>query len=88
MRILVGLALVSVAVPALADDAAPPKQEHKICRREQATGTRSTTKICLTAAEWRERDENGVDDGAMGSKMKAYNDLGKGALTSGGVQPH
>ena len=88
MRILVGLALLSIAVPALADDAAP-KQEHKICRREQATGTRSTTKICLTAAEWRERDANGsADDGAMGSKMKAYNDLGRGPLMGGGQQPH
>jgi hypothetical protein len=88
MKILVGLALLSIAVPALADDAAPPKQEHKICRREQSTGTRSTTKICLTAAEWRERDENGVDDAAMGSKMKTYNDLGRGALMGGGQQPH
>jgi hypothetical protein len=90
MKLLLGLVLLSVAVPALADEAAPPKQERKICRREQNnTDTRMAagTRVCLTAAEWRARDESATDDSdAMGSRAKAYNDIKRSLST--GAAPH
>ena len=61
MRVLVmvSLALTSVSVPAIAEDTAPQK---RICKRadEQATGSnlrRGPTKVCRTAAEWKELEE-------------------------------
>ena len=42
-----------------------PKEEKKICKREMATESRMGSKrICLTAAEWRERQSRG--DGNLG----------------------
>lgn len=39
-----------------------PKAEQKICKREQSTGSRMDSKrICLTAAQWKER-QNQSDD--------------------------
>lgn len=42
-----------------------PQEEKKICKREMATESRMGSKrICLTAAEWRERQSRG--DGNLG----------------------
>ena len=39
-----------------------PKAEKKICKREQATESRMGSKrICLTAAEWKERQNAAAD---------------------------
>jgi len=42
--------------------AQPPKAEKKICKREQSTGSRTDSKrICLTAAQWKERQNQSED---------------------------
>jgi hypothetical protein len=51
-----------ISLPALAQDAAPaatkPVKEKKICRRDEASiGSRLSTRTCLTAEQWRKRDE-------------------------------
>lgn len=39
-----------------------PKVEKKICKREQSTESRLGSKrICLTAAEWKERQSSATD---------------------------
>ncbi len=55
---------------------AEPQEERKICRTERATGSLTRrTRICLTAAQWREvndRTRRGVDEmssNASGGKM-------------------
>ena len=46
-----------------------PKIEKKICKREQATESRMGSKrICLTAAEWKERQNQAAD--AFGGAYK------------------
>jgi hypothetical protein len=49
----IGLLIIAslLPVPAHATDPAKP-EERKVCKREKKTGTRFTTKICKTAAEW------------------------------------
>lgn len=41
--------------PATSDekDTAEPKKVKKICRSVQDTGSRKTTRICMTSAEWK-----------------------------------
>ena len=46
-----------------------PKVEKKICKRDQATESRMGSKrICLTAAEWKERQSQTTD--AFGNAYK------------------
>ena len=60
------LAATMVAAPALANDTAAPKEEHKICRQAPSpTGSlRPGKRTCRTAAEWKARDA-GVEDYAQ-----------------------
>jgi hypothetical protein len=62
MKSLVALALVASSAPVLATPSASPEEasparDHRICTRIQRRGaTRmARQRICLTAAEWRER---------------------------------
>ena len=51
----VGLALLTAAVGATAQEAPPevPKEEKKICQTERVTGSLTRSKrVCLTRAEW------------------------------------
>lgn len=51
MRFLPVLALLALAAPAAAQDAAP-KPEKKICRAVQSTGSIMSKRDCRTKAEW------------------------------------
>lgn len=67
MITLLSLLLLGADTPAETAQPAPaassaeaPKEEKKICKREMATESRMGSKrICLTAAQWRQRQ---VDD--------------------------
>ena len=50
--LLAGALLVLPAAPAVADEAAAPK-ERKICKLSNETATRLATRTCLTAKQWR-----------------------------------
>ena len=50
----------AAAAPAPASTEAP-KEEKKICKREMATESRMGSKrVCLTAAQWRERQNDEI----------------------------
>ena len=57
------LVTVATAAPApVGEDKAPTAaegqvEEKKICRRDQAVGTRLPPRICLTRAQWKDRAE-------------------------------
>ena len=58
---LVAIAALMAATCAMAAEPAADeaKAEKKICRSENMTGSRTkVTKICMTAAEWRELSNN------------------------------
>ena len=69
MITLLSLYLLVAATPtesaqpsaAQAATAEAPKEEKKICKREMATESRMASKrICLTAAQWRERQTQDI----------------------------
>ena len=66
--LLLTASLLFQAAPATTETPAPataeqPKEERKICRRVAlATSLHGSKRVCLTAAEWRERQ--GSDDRA------------------------
>ena len=69
MITLLSLLLLGAETPAETAQSAPgsvataeaPKDEKKICKREMATESRMGSKrICLTAAQWRERQVEDV----------------------------
>ena len=39
-------------------DVAAPKAEEKVCRRLVTSGSRMTTKVCLTKLEWKKIDDD------------------------------
>lgn len=46
-------AAASTEVPATAQPSVAPKEEKKICKREQVTGQiQGTKRICMTAKQW------------------------------------
>ena len=51
--------------------AAAPKKEKKICKEDPAyTGSRMKKQICLTAAEWDQRNHSGIN--SSGSSGRSY----------------
>jgi hypothetical protein len=57
--IVAALTIIAVSAPAFAADADqnPPKKERRICRESEPTGSRLTTRVCHTKAEWAEIDK-------------------------------
>ena len=48
---------------AISQPAEAQKAEKKICKREQSTGSRMDSKrICLTAAQWKEHEQEARDN--------------------------
>jgi hypothetical protein len=77
MRFLIALAVTLTSAPALAaetkSDPADKREARKICKRElTGTGLHASRRVCLTAAEWKERNRNAdtVVDGR--SKQSSY----------------
>lgn len=71
------LADANAVQPTPADASAPamqaaeaPKEERKICKREQVTGSNRTKKLCMTASQWKAY-ESGVSWSDEASKGKA-----------------
>ena len=63
-------ATTQASTPAAAVEAQAPKEEKKICKREAATESRlGAKKVCLTAAQWRARD-NGDATRGLGDVQK------------------
>ncbi|MBM0168702.1 hypothetical protein [Altererythrobacter sp. C41] len=67
--IKISLAVLLVAIPAAAfaldsdePPAAKPDEEKVICKREVATGSIMSRRICLTKAEWKALEEQGKAD--------------------------
>jgi hypothetical protein len=71
MKMILALAAFAMGSAALAEDVKPaeqaqgaeaPKVERKICRREETSvGLYGSRRVCLTAAEWKQRDHNSDD---------------------------
>lgn len=60
-------ATIATTLPALAPVVEAPKEERKICKREAVTTSLYGSKrICLTANEWRQREQRATDED-MGS---------------------
>ena len=60
MIVTFGFALLAASaapLPAAEEKPATPAEERKICRRDDAVGTRLAPRVCLTKAEWKARDE-------------------------------
>lgn len=56
-----------------ADQAVAKKEPRKICKRElTGTGLHSSRRVCLTAAEWKERNRNIDVNGDPRSKQVSY----------------
>jgi hypothetical protein len=73
MKMILAMAAFAMGSAALAEDVKPadqaqpgaeaPKAERKICRREESSvGLYGSHRVCLTAAEWKQRDHAGSDD--------------------------
>ena len=74
MKMILALAAFAMGTAAYAEDVKPvdqeqqasaeaPKKERKICRREETSvGLYGSRRVCLTAAEWRQRDHEGSDE--------------------------
>src|SRR4051795_3669460 len=73
MKMILALAAFAMGSAAFAEDVKPadqaqqgaeaPKTERKICRREETSvGLYGSRRVCLTAAEWRQRDHEGSDE--------------------------
>lgn len=70
MKAFAALIVMSMAAPAVPADSKPsdsqaqadtdtPKKERQICKRElTGTGLHSSRRVCLTAAQWKERSRN------------------------------
>ncbi|MBT2133814.1 hypothetical protein KK137_05655 [Croceibacterium sp. LX-88] len=75
-------ALTTVSVSAQEQQAEQAKEEKKICRSEKMTGSLTrTTRICLTAAQWREltnRTKKGLDEmqGSASGGQRIYDNPG------------
>ena len=72
------LADANAAQPAPADASAPamkaaeaPKEERKICKREQVTGSNRTKKLCMTASQWKAYESGVSWSGEASTKDKA-----------------
>lgn len=77
MKAFAALIVFSMAAPAIAADskagdsqaqagAETPKKERQICKREETSiGLHGTRKVCMTAAQWRNRGRNS-EEGDMG----------------------
>jgi hypothetical protein len=66
MSLLLAIILVSQAAPSPEPVSASEnkKEERKICRREMsAAGLHRSKRVCLTAAEWKEREGRGNEEG-------------------------
>jgi hypothetical protein len=73
MKMILALAAFAMGSAAIAEDVKPaeqtqpgaeaPKAERKICRREETSvGLYASRRVCLTAAEWKQRDHQGSDE--------------------------
>ncbi|MEA3040108.1 MAG: hypothetical protein QOE79_2621 [Sphingomonadales bacterium] len=72
MKMILAMAAFAMGSAALAEDtkqaeqtqpgAEAPKAERKICRREETSvGLYGSRRVCMTAAEWKQRDHNSDD---------------------------
>lgn len=73
MKMILALAAFAMGSAAFAEDVKPadqesqatadaPKKERKVCRREETSvGLYASRRVCLTAAEWKQRDHNADD---------------------------
>ncbi|MEA3000200.1 MAG: hypothetical protein QOK17_2033 [Sphingomonadales bacterium] len=73
MKMILALAAFAMGSAAVAEDMKPadqeqqasaeaPKKERKICRREETSvGLYGSRRVCMTAAEWRQRDRSSED---------------------------
>ena len=73
MKMILAMAAFALSSAAFAEDvktgdqgqqatADAPKPERKICRREETSvGLYGSRRVCMTAAEWKQRDHNSDD---------------------------
>ena len=59
-RLMLGMLIGACALPAMAQEAAPPKPapdpNKVICEKEEVLGSRlATRRVCMTRAQWAER---------------------------------
>jgi len=50
---------------------APAPKEKKICRLDESSGTRMAKRLCLTAEQWANRNQNMMDTSRAGLSGKA-----------------
>lgn len=64
---------IAFAAASPATDAGPQtaeaKEERKICKRDAITGSRSSKRICKTAAEWKATPSEGLDASKLRSAV-------------------
>jgi hypothetical protein len=73
--VLLSIASNPAATSGAAAGAEVPREERKICKRENATESRlAGKKICLTAAQWRQRDRGmAIDEAALEGRKGVRN---------------
>ena len=90
MKILLAIGALCLAVPAIADDAAPtptkPAKEKRICRQEQVIGSIIPAHICLTKAQWIEFEKHyaDVDQSFIERRKDQFNAIPQPLQKSGG----
>lgn len=68
---LILTAALQAATPQAAPAPEKPKAEKKICRRDAATGSIMTMRICRTQAEWSQVDAAAADVTAEALRQRA-----------------